>query len=69
MWSRWPHRLSRQGKGGHRLPGTAGRAIFACPAPLARGSRRLRNYSGERPAAVNFDNACSLHLGRFSEEA
>eukprot|EP00959_Pyramimonas_sp_CCMP1952_P057954 1209754-Pyramimonas_sp.AAC.1 len=42
MWSRYSYRLSRQGKGRHRLPGTASRALVACPAPLARGSRGLQ---------------------------
>eukprot|EP00959_Pyramimonas_sp_CCMP1952_P262432 5487210-Pyramimonas_sp.AAC.1 len=69
MWSRWSHRLSRQGKDRHGLPGTAGRAIFSCPALLARGSRGLCNNSGGRPAAVDFDNACSFHPNKFSEEA
>eukprot|EP00959_Pyramimonas_sp_CCMP1952_P270299 5650246-Pyramimonas_sp.AAC.1 len=57
MWPRWSHRLCRQGKGKHRLPGAASRAIFACPAPLAKGSRGLQNNSGGRPAAVDFDSA------------
>eukprot|EP00959_Pyramimonas_sp_CCMP1952_P418741 8771961-Pyramimonas_sp.AAC.1 len=51
MCSRWSHRLSRQGKGKHGPLGTASRALFACPAPLAGGSRGPRNNSGGQPAA------------------
>eukprot|EP00959_Pyramimonas_sp_CCMP1952_P387710 8125617-Pyramimonas_sp.AAC.1 len=52
MWSRCSHRSSHEGKGKHRLPGTASRALLACPAPFARGSRGLQNNSEGRPVKV-----------------
>eukprot|EP00959_Pyramimonas_sp_CCMP1952_P039871 833608-Pyramimonas_sp.AAC.1 len=50
--SRRPHRLSRQGRCRHRLPGTASRALPARPALLGKGSRGLPHNSSDRPLMV-----------------
>eukprot|EP00959_Pyramimonas_sp_CCMP1952_P025112 526959-Pyramimonas_sp.AAC.1 len=67
--SRRPHRHRRRGRCRHRLPGTASRVLFACPAPSAKGSRGLQDNSNDHPLMVESHGAYPRDFLNFFEGA